>query len=73
MIYEYRCDQCQQVFTVRATIAEKEAGLRPSCPHCGGDNSSQVFSAVFVKSGGAGVGAPPAACGPGAMPGCCPF
>ncbi len=73
MIYEYRCDQCQQIFTVRATIAEKEAGLRPSCPNCGSGSSRQVFSAVFLKGATAAAGASPAACGPGATPGCCPF
>lgn len=73
MIYEYRCDQCQQVFTVRATIAEKEAGLRPTCPQCGSANSRQVFSAAFLKGVGAAGGTPAGGCGPGAMPGCCPF
>jgi len=71
MIYEYRCDQCGRAFNVRATLAEKEAGLRPSCPHCLSERTSQVFSAVFVR-GGPTAGAPPASCGPGAMPGCCP-
>jgi len=33
-IYDFQCKQCNEVFEVRATIREKEAGLAPGCPNC---------------------------------------
>jgi putative FmdB family regulatory protein len=51
MIYEYRCDSCNHVFDVQATLAEKEQGLFPSCPDCNSRETSQVFSAPGILSG----------------------
>ncbi len=75
MTYEYRCKDCAQTFEVTATIAEKERGLHPRCPHCGSEKISQVFTAVGVlldsggRPPGGSVNAP--ACGPGFGAGCC--
>ena len=35
-LYEYQCQACEEVFEVRASIREKEAGLVLVCPKCGG-------------------------------------
>jgi putative FmdB family regulatory protein len=69
MIYEYRCPSCGQYFEVRATLAEKEAGLKPVCPKCQARNAEQVFTRVGLAFGRGGS-APPSfsgggCCGPG--------
>jgi putative FmdB family regulatory protein len=35
-LYAYRCDECGHLFDVRASFAEKQAGLEPACPACQG-------------------------------------
>jgi putative FmdB family regulatory protein len=71
MIYEYRCDYCAKVFEVRASMAEKERGLRLKCPRCGTPSATQVFSAVNVITRSGRGDAPPPFCAPGSGPGCC--
>ena len=72
MTYEYECDDCGRVFEIRATIAEKERGLRVECPQCGSTKATQVFTAVNVITRSAsGSGAPPPFCGPRSGAGCC--
>ena len=43
-VYEYQCQDCAKKFDIVASIAEKEAGLKPACPKCGGKRAKQVFS-----------------------------
>lgn len=58
--YEYHCKECGYYFDVRATVKEKEEGLKIHCEQCGSDNLQQVFGGfailggqtVNVKSGG---------------------
>jgi putative FmdB family regulatory protein len=50
-VYEYKCEQCGKKFDVIATLTEKEAGLHPVCPHCGGMNVRQVFGRFTVIGG----------------------
>ncbi|MGQ9708514.1 MAG: FmdB family zinc ribbon protein [bacterium] len=50
-VYEYSCEQCGEKFDVIATLAEKEAGLQPVCPSCGGMNVRQVFGRFTVVGG----------------------
>jgi len=50
-VYEFRCDECGRKFDVIATIEEKEAGLQPVCPNCGGMNVRQVFGRFTVVGG----------------------
>ncbi len=47
-VYEFRCDECGEKFDIVATLAEKEAGLHPTCPHCGGIKVRQVFGRFTV-------------------------
>ena len=51
MIYEYQCDACSVIFEVRASLAEKEKGLRPACPSCGSEATRQII-AMFAMGGG---------------------
>lgn len=72
MFYDYKCTDCEEVFEVRATFAEKEKGLKPECPKCGSKQTKQVFSALNIggettKSAGSSEGMQaPSCCMPGA-------
>ncbi len=71
MTYEYKCDQCGKLLEIRATIAEKERGLKFKCPDCGSTKATQVFTTVNVFTGSGGGDVPPGCCGPGPGTGCC--
>ena len=45
--YEFECNDCSEVFEVRATIKEKESGLLLVCPKCGSHDVTQKLSAAF--------------------------
>lgn len=68
--YEYVCRKCGAQTDVFATIAEKEAGLKPLCPMCGSDKMSQLYSSLnimgFTRNAGGTSG-----CGPRSGSGCC--
>ncbi|MCM8819388.1 MAG: zinc ribbon domain-containing protein, partial [Candidatus Omnitrophica bacterium] len=49
--YEYLCLDCHNKFDVKATLAEKERGLKPECPKCHSKNTAQVFSNFMVMGG----------------------
>lgn len=51
--YDYRCRNCGNVFTVRATFKEKEAGLDPVCPVCHVRDAKQVIGAPMLAGAGA--------------------
>jgi putative FmdB family regulatory protein len=71
--YAYRCEKCGEAFEIRATFAEKEAGLNPECPKCHVREARQVLTAGMMLRGGGGDGAASSGgcCGPSAGPGCC--
>ncbi len=68
MIYVYSCEDCGDIFEVRATLAEKERGLSPRCPECSSENVEQEFTNVGILTNSAGGGP---FCGPGPRTGCC--
>jgi putative FmdB family regulatory protein len=70
-VYVFQCQDCQELFEVRASFKEKEAGLQPLCPQCESLQTLQVITAgLFIRgSNGASISLP--ACGPTAGPGCC--
>jgi len=70
-LYDFRCDRCGEIFEVRASIKEKEAGLLPECPRCHNKQTRQVISTVVLARGGDGASLSFPACGPEAGPGCC--
>lgn len=73
-LYEYQCEMCGNVFEVRATIRQKEAGLTPECPNCHSDETESLITAGLVilnnvsKNAGA---APSCGCNPNSGSGCC--
>lgn len=73
MIYDYQCQDCNQTFEVRATLAEKEAGLQPQCQSCGSKRTRQLMRGFAIGSGSqsANPAAMPSSCGPNLKTGCC--
>lgn len=70
-LYNFQCEQCSEVFEVRATFKEKEAGLEPECPYCHSRETHQLITAGLVLRGSNGASLSLPACGPMAGPGCC--
>ena len=48
-IYEYRCLDCEKVFTVAISLSERNRDVF-NCPGCKGRNVEQVFTGVMVKT-----------------------
>lgn len=66
--YEFVCKKCKQTLEVRATVAEKQAGLKLTCSACGGTDMAQVFGGIMLHSSGRAVQVG-GCCDPGS--GCC--
>jgi putative FmdB family regulatory protein len=69
-IYEYVCTECGEKVEVRATISEKEKGLKVTCPKCGSKEMARVFGSFMVMGSSSSKHNLPM-CGPTAGPGCC--
>jgi putative FmdB family regulatory protein len=70
--YDFRCQGCDHMFTIRASIKEKEAGLQPECPVCRRQETRQVITAgVLIGQAKTGNGRAAPVCSPLAGPGCC--
>ncbi len=69
--YDFQCEKCEEVFEIRASIAEKQAGLKPECPKCHSQKTRQKITAGLVIRGSDGASVSLPACDPGAGPGCC--
>lgn len=54
--YDYRCQKCGNVFSVRASFEEKEAGLEPVCPVCHEQDAKQVIGVPMLAGVGANTG-----------------
>ena len=67
--YEFECKDCGEVFEVRASIKEKEAGLALACPKCGSHEARHKLSAALMLHISKEFSPP--TCGPNAGPGCC--
>ena len=50
MIYEFQCGACNTIFEVRASLAEKEKGLKPRCPECRSPKTQQIVAAFAMGS-----------------------
>ncbi len=49
-VYEYVCLDCKEKTEVRATMDEKEKGLKVTCSACGSSNMAQYFGNMTVTS-----------------------
>ncbi|WP_303721867.1 zinc ribbon domain-containing protein [Malonomonas rubra] len=47
--YEYRCEKCQELFTVVMSMAEHDQD-RVECPRCQGKQVTQQFSVFYAKT-----------------------
>ncbi len=69
-LYSFQCDNCGNVFDIRASIKEHEAGLAPTCPTCDSSEVRQLIVAVMMiystKNTPSG-----SCCGSNAKSGCC--
>ena len=64
--YKYNCKECENTFSIKASIAEKSAGLEPACPECGSKDVYQSFGSIgIIGSSQSG----PGGCAPNT--GCC--
>lgn len=70
-IYNFQCEQCSEIFEVRATFKEKETGLEPECPICHSKETRQMITAGLVLRGSSGASLSLPGCGPNVGPGCC--
>lgn len=70
-IYIFQCESCGNTYEINASIKEKEAGLKPKCPRCFGENSRQLITASFSLRSVGGGNMPLGGCGPAAGSGCC--
>ncbi len=71
-LYDFYCEECHFPFAIRATFQQKEAGLRPECPQCRGQQVRQVITAaLLLHSSGREPSNNRPTCGPNAKPGCC--
>jgi len=69
-IYEYFCQGCEDKFEIKASLSEKEKGLKVKCPTCGSNKTIQALGSFFTFSKGSG-GSGGGCCGPNPTPGCC--
>lgn len=51
MIYEFQCNLCRTIFEVKASLAEKEKGLKPVCPKCNSNDTHQIVASFAMISG----------------------
>lgn len=69
-VYEFYCQNCEEKFDIKASINEKEKGLKANCPYCDSNRVIQLFGNFFTfsKGGNSDTGG---CCGPNSTPGCC--
>lgn len=71
-MYNYRCQECETVFEVRASIQAKEAGLHPVCLECRSQQVQQIITAGLMLHGGKEINLSPACgCGANSKGRCC--
>jgi len=50
-MYEYRCKECESLFTVSETISQHETKKsKPKCPKCGTRKTERMFSGFYAKT-----------------------
>ena len=47
-IYEYRCENCEELVEV---LVRSEASASPTCPNCGSSRLEKLLSVPYVMSG----------------------
>lgn len=47
-VYEFKCEDCGRQFDLVASLAEFDAGLKPTCPKCAGRKCRQLIGRVTL-------------------------
>ena len=68
--YEFFCQDCENKFEIKASVSEKEKGLKINCPRCNSDKTIQILGHFFTfsKNSSSNFGD---GCGSNPTPGCC--
>lgn len=45
-LYDYRCDECRQLFEARISLKERDEGVVPPCPGCTSRQVTQILKPV---------------------------
>lgn len=69
-IYEYFCQGCDKKFEIKASMSDKEKGLKTNCPACGSKKTVRILGNFFTPHKGHGESGG-GCCGPNQTPGCC--
>ncbi len=69
-IYEYFCQDCENKFEIKASLSEKQKGLKVICPGCGSNKTIQILGNFFTFSKDSSSNFS-SGCGPNPTPGCC--
>jgi putative FmdB family regulatory protein len=48
--YEFQCQKCSQVFTLKQTFQQHDKHPRAKCPKCGSSKANQLYRSVHVKT-----------------------
>lgn len=70
-MYSFRCEECDTVFEIRASIKEKLTGLNPTCPKCHSLKVQQLITAGLLIYDRKVSGQSLPTCNPNAGGGCC--
>ncbi|MFW5981451.1 MAG: FmdB family zinc ribbon protein [bacterium] len=49
--YNYKCRNCKNTFSIKASIKEKSKGLKAICPECEGKDIFQTFNSIGIMGG----------------------
>ncbi len=50
--YKYKCRECENYFTIKASVKQKEEGIDTKCRKCGGSDVFQTFDSVGIIGAG---------------------
>jgi len=71
MFYTFTCNNCQEVFEIKASISEISNGLKVSCPKCASSDVTRDYSKINIGTS-AGSGAKSSSCSTcSGSKGCC--
>lgn len=50
--YDYRCETCERIFEIQASMSDREEDRRPECPSCGERETRRVFGSFYTGACG---------------------
>lgn len=49
-LYDYKCKNCGESFSLVMSMSEKEKTTKVKCPKCESENVTQIYSSFFAKT-----------------------